>query len=91
MDSFVQALQKEIINRKGELENEVINTIYFGGGTPSRLQPTHFDLIFEKIFTNYTVASDAEITIEANPDDLSEDYVDILSELPFNRISIGSP
>lgn len=89
MDSFVQALQKEIINRKSELENDVINTIYFGGGTPSRLQPTHFNLIFDKIFGNYTVASDAEITIEANPDDLSNDYVDILSELPFNRISIG--
>lgn len=89
MDNYVQALGKEITSRKNELSNDIIKTIYFGGGTPSRLQSSHFNYIFENIFADYTVASDAEITIEANPDDLSTTYVDILSELPFNRISIG--
>ena len=90
MDSFVQALEKEIIIRKNELNKDVIKTIYFGGGTPSRLNNTHFNKIFETIFANYTISSNAEITIEANPDDLSTTYVDLLSELPFNRISIGT-
>ena len=89
MDSYVKALGKEITNRKDELSNEVIKTIYFGGGTPSRLQFSHFDYIFKTIFQNYTINSSVEITIEANPDDLSTTYVDMLSELPFNRMSIG--
>ena len=89
MESFVQALEKEIIIRKNELEKDVIKTIYFGGGTPSRLNHSQFNQLFEIIFANYTIASNAEITIEANPDDLSNTYVDMLSALPFNRISIG--
>lgn len=89
MDSYVDALKKEILFRKNELEDRKVETIYFGGGTPSRLNQTHFNEIFETVFANYTVSSNAEITIEANPDDLSTIYVDMLSELPFNRISIG--
>ena len=89
MDSYVNALKKEILFRKNELEDRKVETIYFGGGTPSRLNQTHFNEIFETVFANYTVSSNAEITIEANPDDLSTIYVDMLSELPFNRISIG--
>lgn len=89
MDAYVQALDKEIINRKNELTNDVVKTIYFGGGTPSRLKRDHFERIFKTIDENYSVASDAEITIESNPDDLSTIYVDMLSELPFNRVSIG--
>lgn len=89
MDSYVNALKKEILFRKNELEDRKVETIYFGGGTPSRLNQTHFNEIFETVFANYTVSSNAEITIEANPDDLSTTYADMLSELPFNRISIG--
>ena len=89
MDSFIKALRKEIIIRKGELETDIVKTIYFGGGPPSRLNHSQFNQIFETIYANYTIASNAEITIEANPDDLSTTYVDMLSELPFNRISIG--
>lgn len=89
MNGYVEALSKEIALRKDELANDVIKTIYFGGGTPSRLMSSHFNYIFKSIYAYYTVASDAEITIEANPDDLSTSYVDMLSELPFNRISIG--
>ena len=89
MDIFVQALCKEISDRKEELATEQIKTIYFGGGTPSRLNHTHFQQIFQQIFANYRVAENAEITIETNPDDLSKEYIDMLSTSPFNRISIG--
>ncbi len=89
MDSFVQALCKEIVDRKSELACDVVKTIYFGGGTPSRLSQVHFEHVFETIYANYSVAVDAEITIESNPDDLSTTYVNMLSELPFNRVSIG--
>ena len=89
MGSYVQALCREIINRKGEFNGEVLKTIYFGGGTPSRLPQSHFEQIFETITSNYLLAPEVEITIEANPDDLSHAYVDMLSDLPFNRISIG--
>lgn len=89
MDSFVRALCKEITQRELEFKNDRVKTIYFGGGTPSRLQQAHFENIFENIATNYALESKAEITIEANPDDLTKEYVDMLSELAFNRISIG--
>lgn len=86
---YTKALCKELIMRKDYLQGEDINTIYFGGGTPSQLQEEHFKLIFKTLFDNYPISKDAEITIEANPDDLSTEYVSMLSKLPFNRISIG--
>ncbi len=89
MDAYVITLCKEIVYRKDELAIDIVKTIYFGGGTPSRLNRTHLESIFKTIYANFTVASDAEITIETNPDDLSIIYVDMLSELPFNRVSIG--
>ena len=89
MDSYVQALCKEIELRKSELEYDYVKTIYFGGGTPSRLSRKHFEEIFGVLNANYKLSSKMEITIEANPDDLSQNYVDMLCDLPFNRISIG--
>ena len=89
MDTYVQALCKEIVLRKEELANDFVKTIYFGGGTPSRLNKNHFLQIFETVTANYNLSNEMEITIEANPDDLSHKYVDMLRELPFNRISIG--
>lgn len=89
MDVFVRALCKETEDRKDELATEQVKTIYFGGGTPSRLNQTHFEQIFDTLFANYKVAENVEITMEANPDDLSKEYVDMLRRLPFNRISIG--
>jgi len=88
LDTFVDALCAEAKIRKEET-GETVETIYFGGGTPSRLHRAHFDRIFETLFSHYTIAPDAEITLEANPDDLSADYVELLSQLPFNRLSIG--
>ena len=89
MENYVHALCLEIVNRKSEFCNDTVKTIYFGGGTPSRLHQYHFEQIFETIRTNYTIVKEVEITLEANPDDLSKVYVDMLSDLPFNRISIG--
>ena len=86
---LVGTIVKELYNRKDYLKNEPINTIYFGGGTPSILKFEEFSLIFKTIYELFQVNENAEITFEANPDDLSADYFDSIKELPFNRISIG--
>ncbi len=88
-DEMVLALAKEIEMRKSEFEDEVVETIYFGGGTPSRLQITDLRLQLDSIYENYTVAQNPEITLEANPDDLSNDYLMGLSKIGINRLSIG--
>ena len=88
-DEMILALAKEIKMRKSEFENEVVETIYFGGGTPSRLQIADLRLQLYTIYENYTVAENPEITLEANPDDLSENYLLELSKIGFNRLSIG--
>lgn len=87
--SLVNAIVKEFDLRKDYLQNDTINTIYFGGGTPSILNREQFESIFQAIYKYYTVANDAEITFEANPDDLTTDFLTSIHSLPFNRISIG--
>lgn len=87
--AFIQALTDEINQRKGYLNGEAIDTIYFGGGTPSVLSFNHFQIIFEEIYKHFKINENAEITMEANPDDLTELYFNSLSPLPFNRLSIG--
>jgi oxygen-independent coproporphyrinogen-3 oxidase len=86
---LISNIVKEIYLRKDYLAEKKIDTIYFGGGTPSLLQKKDFELIFEAIYQTYSVDSEAEITFEANPDDLTKSYLSNLSSLPFNRISIG--
>lgn len=86
---LIDSIVKELQIRKEYLKNELINTIYFGGGTPSILTPTEFNQIFKKIFELFTVVENAEITFEANPDDLTIEYFESIKNLPFNRISIG--
>jgi oxygen-independent coproporphyrinogen III oxidase len=86
---LVKHLVKEITVRKDYLKNETISTIYFGGGTPSILSREQFSEILNSIFAVYTVEENAEITFEANPDDLTVDFFDSIKHLPFNRISIG--
>ena len=87
--SLVDSIVKECHLRKDYLQNATINTIYFGGGTPSILNRAQFEQIFEAIFKLFTVADDAEITFEANPDDLTTEFFASIHSLPFNRISIG--
>ena len=88
-DEMVLALSKEIRMRKSEFENEIIETIYFGGGTPSILQIADLRFLISEVYKNYTVAENPEITIEANPDDLSKERIIELSKSPINRLSIG--
>ena len=88
-DEMVLALVNEIQMRKKEFENEIVETIYFGGGTPSRLTIADLKLQLDSIYKNYKVAENPEITLEANPDDLSEDYLIELSNIGINRLSIG--
>jgi oxygen-independent coproporphyrinogen III oxidase len=88
-EEMVLAIAKELQMRKSEFENEVVETIYFGGGTPSRLQIADLRLQIDSIFNNYIVAENPEITLEANPDDLSIDYLIELSKIGINRLSIG--
>lgn len=88
LDAFVDAVRAEARGRSGEI-TEPVKTVYFGGGTPSRLHRQHFERIFEMLFETFSVEKDAEITLEANPDDLSPEYIRMLSRLPFNRMSIG--
>lgn len=87
--TYVQALSKELELRKDYLDGEIIDTIYFGGGTPSQLEEKDFIQLFEIIYKIYTVNPKAEITIEANPDDLTPQYIAMLRTLPFNRLSMG--
>ncbi|SHG07278.1 radical SAM family heme chaperone HemW [Flavobacterium johnsoniae] len=94
-DDMVLALAKEIGMRKNELldsarsDNEIVETIYFGGGTPSVLSNDEINFLISKVYKNYKVVENPEITLEANPDDLSAERILELSKSPINRLSIG--
>jgi oxygen-independent coproporphyrinogen III oxidase len=88
-DEMVLALAKEIEMRKDEFQDEIVETIYFGGGTPSRFEIGDLRLEIDSIYENYNVVQNPEITLEANPDDLSEDYLIELTKIGVNRLSIG--
>jgi oxygen-independent coproporphyrinogen-3 oxidase len=85
----VIALLKEIELQRNYLLNEIIETIYFGGGTPSLLTIEDCRLLIEKIKNNFPVAPDAEITLEANPDDITEEKFIGWKKNGINRLSIG--
>jgi len=86
---MVQAICQEIELQQSYLTGQVINTIYFGGGTPSLLTQTELLQIFEKLHQHFSIVPDAEITLEANPDDLSISRLKELVASPVNRLSIG--
>lgn len=88
-EDMVLALAKEIVMRKNEFENEIVETIYFGGGTPSVLSNGEINFLIAEVYKNYKVIENPEITLEANPDDLSSERVLELSKSPINRLSIG--
>ena len=87
--NLVEAILTEIDLRLPYLKNKNIETIYFGGGTPSLLSEKELFFILEKLYKTYNVSSHAEITLEANPDDLSIDKLKELKRLEINRLSIG--
>ncbi|MDQ1163920.1 radical SAM family heme chaperone HemW [Flavobacterium sp. SORGH_AS_0622] len=92
-DEMVLALSKEIGMRKNEFENDPefsgVETIYFGGGTPSVLTNDEINFLISEVYKNYKVSDNPEITLEANPDDLSAERIFELSKSPINRLSIG--
>lgn len=88
-DEMVLALAKEISLRKSESQNEEVETIYFGGGTPSILSTEDLKFLIDAVYQNYKVIKNPEITVEANPDDLTEERIVELSKNKINRLSIG--
>lgn len=88
-ERYIHALCRELEIRRQYLQEEPIETIYFGGGTPSQLSGEDFQQVFDTIEKNYDMKVIQEITLEANPDDLTPEYVQMLAALPFNRISMG--
>lgn len=88
-ETMVDAIIQEIEMRKTYLKGANVNTIYFGGGTPSILSIRELSDILKACYDNYSVADDAELTLEANPDDLTEAKTKEISDLGINRLSIG--
>lgn len=88
-EEMVLALAKEIEMRKSEFENEVVETIYFGGGTPSILTMDDIRSLIDAVYQNYKVIDNPEITLEANPDDLDNLTIRQLGNSSINRLSIG--
>ncbi len=88
-EELIQAIIKEIDLQKKFLEGEIIQTIYVGGGTPSLLQIEDCRLIFDKIRKEFKVVNEAEITLEANPDDITKEKLFAWKEVGINRLSIG--
>lgn len=86
---YAETLCKELEMRRNYLNGDEIETIYFGGGTPSQLNENQLSKILSHIYKVYQVKNDAEITIECNPDDLKPEYITMLRRLSFNRISMG--
>ena len=90
---YVRALKREISLRAGYLAVEgrlqPVETVYWGGGTPSTLETGWMSEVFDTLYAAYPIVPDAEITLEANPDDLSTSKLAALGRLPFNRISMG--
>lgn len=85
---MIQAISKELELRKNEL-NQPIETIYFGGGTPSILDKKELNFIFEQLQKHYDLSQLKEVTLEANPDDLTAEKLEYFASTPINRFSIG--
>ena len=88
-EAMVSALCRELELRKDEFSNVVVETIYFGGGTPSVLETEEIEQLIAAVREHYDVIANPEITLEANPDDLSEEKIRQLADSSLNRLSIG--
>lgn len=88
-DEMVKALAKEAEIEKEYLQGEGINTIYFGGGTPSVLEVSDLEFLISSLHKHYAVNPDAEVTIETNPDNITADKLQAWAGLGINRLSIG--
>lgn len=88
-DPLLVAMHQELRQERSYLEEEVVETIYFGGGTPSVLSYDEIQALFDTIYNNYRLADKLEITLEANPDDLTREKINAFSRTPINRFSVG--
>lgn len=89
-DEMLDAMKKEIFLRKDELQNKNIQSLYFGGGTPSVLSADEIKALIDEVLKYFSFNNDIEITLEANPDDLNNTFLKELSKSPINRLSIGT-
>ena len=87
---MVAAIKKEIGLRKNELETTNLKSLYFGGGTPSILKVDELQSIVDEVLKHFSFDPDIEITLEANPDDLTQSFLKNLSKTEINRLSIGT-
>lgn len=87
---MLAAMKKEIFLRKDELQNKNLQSLYFGGGTPSILSPDEIHSLIDEVLKYFSFEKDIEITLEANPDDLDKNFLKGLSDSPVNRLSIGT-
>lgn len=87
---MLSAMKKEIFLRKDELQNKTLQSLYFGGGTPSLLSPDEIKSLIDEVLKYYSFASDIEVTLEANPDDLGKEFLKGISNSAVNRLSIGT-
>lgn len=88
-EKYVDRLCREASERRAFFGGAPADSIYIGGGTPSQLSPCELQRIFSSLYSNFDIRDDAEVTVEVNPDDITEDYADALAALPVNRISMG--
>jgi len=88
-EAMLGAIQQELIQRSDEFKNDVIETIYFGGGTPSLLSQQEIGDLLEVVYNNFMICDAPEITLEANPDDLNSKTIKELAQTKVNRLSIG--
>lgn len=87
---MIASIKKEIGLRRNELENKNLKSLYFGGGTPSILKVDELKSIIDEVLNYYTFDENIEITLEANPDDLTQNFLKELASTNFNRLSIGT-
>ncbi|WP_084466356.1 radical SAM family heme chaperone HemW [Kaistella palustris] len=89
-EEMISALKKEIFLRKDELQSDRLKSLYFGGGTPSLLSADELQSLIDEVLKYFSFDENIEITLEANPDDLDNNFVKALSKTPVNRLSIGT-
>lgn len=88
-EKFTKSVCRELQIQKDFFATKNIQTVYFGGGTPSRLKTNYLEQILNEVRATFTLDEDAEITLEANPDDITSSFLNDISAMGFNRISLG--
>lgn len=86
---MIETMQREIVLRKNYLTDSLLESVYFGGGTPSLLTLKELQDLFTSINSHFVISDNAEITLEANPDDITKENLEIWKKVGINRLSIG--